>query len=153
MVAMVIMIVVIGWQYSHIAHIHQLEYANFTQKSYSPTAFFTKIWLQHFCYKAMLVFLRWGPWSKRRENFIEIRKIKKNKQTIIQYEWNVWEAECDIPVPGIFLFWWYQNRYRKKVPEPVSENLVTEKGLRISIVNIWYWSWLLSPKFRNLEDL
>ena len=82
MVAMVIMIVVIGWQYSHISHIHQLEYANFTHKSYSPTAFFTKIWLQHFCYKAMLVFLRWGPWSKRRENFIEIRKIKKtNKQS------------------------------------------------------------------------
>ena len=51
-------------------------------------------------------------------------------------------TECDVPVPGIpgtgnfHFFWWYRNRYRKK--------LVPEKGTGIGIGKIWY-----RKKYRN----
>ena len=44
--------------------------------------------------------------------------------------------ECDVPVPGIpgtgnfLFFWWYRNRYRKK--------LVPEKSIGTGIGKIWY---------------
>ena len=90
------------------------------------------------------------------------------------------KAECDVPVPGIpgtgnfSFFWWYRNRYRKKlvpekslgtgigkiwyrkkVPEPVSEKFGTGKSLGTGIGKIWYWkksrSWnqyyLIQKKF------
>ena len=73
-----------------------------------------------------------------------------------------WKPECDVPVPGmvseslseksirtgIGKNWFRKksrNRYWKnlvpeKVPEPVSENLVPEKGLGTGIGIIWYRS-------------
>ena len=71
-------------------------------------------------------------------------------------------SECDVPVPGIpgtgnfSFFWWYRNRYRKKmvpekspgtgigeiwyrknVSEPVSEKFGTGKSLGTGIGKIW----------------
>ena len=73
-------------------------------------------------------------------------------------------SEFDVPVPGIpgignfSFFWWYRNRYRKKlvpekslgtgigkiwyrkkVSEPVSEKFGTGKSLGTGIGKIWYW--------------
>merc|ERR1712130_682558 len=89
-------------------------------------------------------------------------------------------TEFDVPVPGIpgignfAYFWWYRNRYRKKlvpekslgtgigkiwyrkkVTEPVSEKFGTGKSLGTCIGKIWYWkksrSWnqyyLIQKKF------
>ena len=50
------------------------------------------------------------------------------------------EPECDVPVPGFLIFWWYRNKlvpekslgtnigkigYQEKVSEPVSEEFST----------------------------
>ena len=48
------------------------------------------------------------------------------------------EAECDVPVPGIFhFFWWYWNRYRK--------TLVPEKSPGTGIGKIWYRKTVSEP--------
>ena len=52
-------------------------------------------------------------------------------------------AEFDVPVPGIpgignfSFFWWYRNRYRKK--------LVPEKSLGTGIGKIWYRKKVSEP--------
>ena len=53
------------------------------------------------------------------------------------------ESECDVPVPGIpgtgnfSYFWWYRNRYRKK--------LVPEKSIGTGIGKIWYRKKVSEP--------
>merc|ERR1712130_455474 len=52
-------------------------------------------------------------------------------------------TEFDVPVPGIpgignfSYFWWYRNRYRKK--------LVPEESLGTGIGKIWYWKKVSEP--------
>ena len=64
-------------------------------------------------------------------------------------------AECDVPVPGIVLFfWWYRNRYRKnlvpkKVLESVSKKFGTEKSLGIGNGKIWYRKEVSEPILEN----
>ena len=63
-------------------------------------------------------------------------------------------AEFDVPVPGIpgignfSFFWWYRNRYRKK--------LVPEKSLGTGIGKIWYRKKVSEPvskKFGKMENV
>ena len=55
----------------------------------------------------------------------------------------VYLTECDVPVPRIpgtgnfSFFWWYRNRYRKK--------LVPEKSLGTGIGKIWYRKKVSEP--------
>ena len=65
-------------------------------------------------------------------------------------------------VPGFFsFFWWYRNRYRKKlvpdiVLEPVSKKIGTGKSLGTNIGKTWYRKKVSEPvsvKFAKILDI
>ena len=63
----------------------------------------------------------------------------------------LYQSECDVPVPGIFIFFggigtgigkiWYRKKYRYRY----RKNLVPEKSTGIGIGKIWYRKKVSEP--------